>query len=406
MNVRMVLAATAIMVVAAPASGQGPSISADDYRADALSFAPLVNERYAYLERVGGYFALTPALQREAEAVRDGKSLLAFLERWLALLADHHAITGSSFPDSWAIVPSYSDMWIEERGGDYVVSSVRAGSPADGMVKIGDILADVRGVPLTSAIIRFWPDLGLDTPDAAHRSYAAQVLMAGRRDRPRAFTVRRGGALVPLTLPNLYSVRANGRPPVTLTHEGQAWRIRFNDSLGEDGTIPAFDAAMAQMPRSATLVLDLTDTASGGNSSIARAVMGWFIDRPRPFQVHTSPEEERQTGIPRMWQEFVLPRAGKHHAGRAIVLADRWTGSMGEGLAIGFDAMGVPVCGTAMAGLVGAVDDNRLEHSGQVVKLPTERLYTVSGLPRERFRPRPLDDPACAAAARAMRTAA
>jgi len=31
------------------------------------------------------------------------------------------------------------------------------------------------------------------------------------------------------------------------------------------------------------------------------------------------------------------------------------------------------------------------------VKLPTERLTTVSGVPREQFRPRPLDDPACKA---------
>jgi hypothetical protein len=46
---------------------------------------------------------------------------------------------------------------------------------------------------------------------------------------------------------------------------------------------------------------------------------------------------------------------------------------------------------------MGAVDDNRLEHSGQVVKLPTERLTTVSGIPREIFRPRPLSDPACKA---------
>jgi carboxyl-terminal processing protease len=153
---------------------------------------------------------------------------------------------------------------------------------------------------------------------------------------------------------------------------------------------------MAQIPGDAPVVLDLTDTASGGNSSIARAVIGWFIDGPRPYQVHSSPEEERATGIPRMWVEYVIPRAGKHHSGPVSVLADRWTGSMGEGLAIGLDAMGAPVCGTPMAGLVGAVDDNRLEHSRQVVKLPTERLTSVSGIPREQFRPRPLDDPACA----------
>ncbi|MGZ3173418.1 MAG: S41 family peptidase, partial [Croceibacterium sp.] len=196
---------------------------------------------------------------------------------------------------------------------------------------------------------------------------------------------------------SLYAVRKNDRPPLTVTREGTAWRIRLNDSIGQDATIAAFDTAMAQIPDDARVILDLTDTASGGNSYIARAVIGWFIDRPRPYQVHSSPEEERQTTVPRMWIEYVIPRPGKHHSGPVTVLADRWTGSMGEGLAIGLDAMGAPVCGTRMAGLVGAVDDNRLGHSGQVVKLPTERLTTVSGVPREQFRPRPLDDPACSA---------
>jgi hypothetical protein len=100
------------LLAASGASAQQPTLSAADYRADALSFAPLVNERYAYLDRLGGHFSLTPALQAEAEAVHDGKSLLAFLEHGTALLADHHAITGSSFKDSWAIVPSYSDVWV------------------------------------------------------------------------------------------------------------------------------------------------------------------------------------------------------------------------------------------------------------------------------------------------------
>jgi carboxyl-terminal processing protease len=378
------------------AFAQEPTDKAADYRADAWSFAPLVNERYAYLDRLGGHFDLTPTLQREAEAAHDGKSLLKFLERGVTLLADHHAITGSSFNDSWAIVPSYSDMWVEEQDGIYTVTSVRSASPAEGLVKPGDKLVAVGGVPIAQAVTAFWHDLGLDAPDAIHRAYAARVLLAGRRDRERVFTVERRSKRLPLTLPSLYAVRKNDRPPVTVTHDGPAWRIRFNDSIGDDATIPAFDAAMAQVPDAAPVILDLTDTASGGNSSIARAVIGWFIDRPRPYQVHSSPEEERATGVPRMWVEYVIPRADKHHSGPATVLADRWTGSMGEGMAIGLDAMGVPVCGTAMAGLVGAVDDNRLEHSGQVVKLPTERLTTVAGQPREQFLPHPLDDPACA----------
>jgi len=392
-------AGVALALLCVPAAGAPePTLAAADYRADALAFAPLVNDRYAYLDRIGGHFALTRALQTEAEAVHDQKSLLTFLEHGIALLADHHAITGSSFDDSWAIVPSYSDMWVEEQGGAYVVTSIRSDSPAQAIVRPGDRVVDVRGIPIAQAVAAFWRDLGLEAPDAVHRAYAARVLLAGRRDRDRVFTLERGGKAIPLTLPSLYAVRKNGRPPLTVTRQGATWRIRFNDSIGEDVTIKAFDTAMADIPDRAPIVLDLTDTASGGNSYIARAVIGWFIDRPRPYQVHWSPEEERQTGIPRMWKEYVLPRPGKHHSGPLTVLADRWSGSMGEGLAIGLDAMGFPVCGTRMAGLVGAVDDNRLEHSGMVVKLPTERLTTVSGLPREQFVPHPLSDRACAAA--------
>jgi carboxyl-terminal processing protease len=63
---------------------------------------------------------------------------------------------------------------------------------------------------------------------------------------------------------------------------------------------------------------------------------------------------------------------------------------MGEGLAIGFDALGARVEGTPMAQLKGAVFDFNLPASGLTVKLPAERLYTVGGLPREKFVPKPL----------------
>jgi carboxyl-terminal processing protease len=136
-------------------------------------------------------------------------------------------------------------------------------------------------------------------------------------------------------------------------------------------------------------LLDLTDTASGGNTSVARAIMGWFVDKPTSYQMHTLPGEERQTGIPRQWLEQVLPRPGKHHDGPVTVRVGRWTGSMGEGLALGFDAIGARVEGGPMAGLLGAVYDYKLEQSGLVIKFPVERLFHVDGTPREAFRPEP-----------------
>jgi hypothetical protein len=83
----------------------------------------------------------------------------------------------------------------------------------------------------------------------------------------------------------------------------------------------------------------------------------------------------------------VLPRAGMHHHGPLEVRVGRWTGSMGEGVAIGFDALGARVTGSRMAGLLGAVYDQPLEQTGLVLKLPAERLMTVDGLPRESFVP-------------------
>jgi carboxyl-terminal processing protease len=61
---------------------------------------------------------------------------------------------------------------------------------------------------------------------------------------------------------------------------------------------------------------------------------------------------------------------------------------MGEGLGIGFHAIGARVEGSRMAGLLGAIYDHKLERSGQVIKLPTERLYAVDGTAREQFVPK------------------
>jgi hypothetical protein len=44
--------------------------------------------------------------------------------------------------------------------------------------------------------------------------------------------------------------------------------------------------------------------------------------------------------------------------------------------------------GSAMAQLKGAVYDFPLPSSGLVVKFPAERLYTVAGVPREKFVPK------------------
>jgi carboxyl-terminal processing protease len=378
-----------LMLLAAPAAVTEPG--PEDFRADARSIEPLINETYAYPERFPRRVApITPRLRAEAEQVHDRRSLVVYAERALLTLADHHAITGASTRQSWAIVPSYADMWIERRDGDYVVEAVREASPAAAAgVARGMRLISVDTVPIAQAVAAFWDDLGLAVTDE-RAGVAARILAAGRRDRPRRLELRRPGAAArTINLPNLYALPHAQRPPLAAREEGRDLVVRFNDSLGENGTIAAFDAAMARARPGGRVVIDLRDTPSGGNTVVARAILGWFVTRPTGYQVHNLPAEERETGIARQWVEQVLPRRGKHHRGPVLVRVGRWTGSMGEGLAIGFAAAGATVVGDRMAGLRGAVYDRRLEHSGFVLKIPAERLYTVAGTPREAFVPRP-----------------
>jgi len=388
---RLLLALLTGLACAMPgaASAQQTEPEAAAYRQDALSIEPLINSQYAYLDRFpGGVMPMSAVLRAEAEAVADRSALLRYAEHMVEALADHHAITGASFANSWGLVPSYSDLWIEPDGDVWRITAVREESPAaEAGVHPGDVLTAVGDAPTGEAVAAFWSGLGLSA-EGERAGYAARVLAAGRRDRPRDLTIRGRDAERRLSLPNLYADRP-GRPPVTVDGTGGDFVIRFNDSLGDGKTTSAFDAAMANARPGQRVVLDLTDTASGGNTSVARAIMGWFVDAPTAYQIHNLPAEERETGVPRQWVEQVLPRPGKRHRGPVSVRVGRWTGSMGEGLAIGMDALGAEVTGGPMAGLRGAVYDHRLANSGLVIKLPTERLYAVDGTPREAFVPRP-----------------
>lgn len=386
---RLVLALlTLLCSLTSTAHGQ----TANQWRDDALAIPAIINDDYAYLDRLpGGKFVLTPKLQAEANAVSDEKSLLAFAERALFLLADHHAITGGSFKDSWALVPSYSDLWIERQAGRYRITAVREGSAAETAgIHAGAEFIGVGGRPVADAVAAFWSDLGVSQATDEQAGYAARTLAAGRRDRAREIQVRNpDGGDLSVTLASRYDL-PHSEEAIQLVSEGNADRIVLLDSLGKSDTVGAFDQAMAKIGPRRQLIIDLRNTAGGGNSTVARAIMGWFVTKATAYQIHRSPAEERQTGIARQWIEQVLPRDGKYRRGPVTVLVGRWTGSMGEGLAIGLSSTGARVSGDPMAHLLGAVEDIRLPKSGLAIKIPTERLYTVDGIPRENFIPEPV----------------
>ena len=66
---------------------------------------------------------------------------------------------------------------------------------------------------------------------------------------------------------------------------------------------------------------------------------------------------------------------------------------MGEGIAIGFDALGkVKIVGAKMSGLNGAINGFQTSNTKIPYCFPTEQLYHINGTPREIFIPANLID--------------
>jgi carboxyl-terminal processing protease len=128
---------------------------------------------------------------------------------------------------------------------------------------------------------------------------------------------------------------------------------------------------------------------------VARAILGWFINQDQFYQKHEYYAEEKMIGIKRSWEEIVSPREHKYYDKSLAILVDHWTGSIAEGIAIGFDAFRRPktkIIGTAMARLNGAVYSYEMPNTKISFSFPAERLYHINGLPREQYVPTILID--------------
>jgi carboxyl-terminal processing protease len=313
------------------------------------------------------------------------------LEQVVDELYDPHSQLNTNTSKSWRLVPSGTDLWASGSGwpgGDH------AGARELGRRALGRARWHVRAHPQ-------WPDhrrTGRERGSAAPTRTPPRRRATGRSARcsPACTTFRAyslaGGPR------RRRRLRASSRCPrrinpfaattdQPLGDPSGIGYILLNDSLGNDATVPAFDAALDALKTARGLIVDLRDTASGGNSSVARGILGRFVRAELPYQKHILPAEETETGVRRSWLELVSPR-GERYARPVVVLVNRWTGSMGEGLAIGFDATGAgKVVGTEMARLVGATYTIPLPNTGIRANVPAERLQHVNGLPREQFRP-------------------
>lgn len=295
---------------------------------------------YAYLERDD--FSVDAQLghaKNLALAAPDAASFRRIAHRLTFAFSDPHLLVAPLPDDDPNVVPTSGDLVVLLRGNEYLIADVREGSPADTAgVRPGWAFVEADGRAVGAGVTEVWAGAVLaQTP--RQRAYAATLLASGRRQGSRHLTCVVAGERRTFMLenPRAFAKRVEERPPLSTRLLGRAAVIRFENSLGRRETIRAFDEALEAQRTAEAIVIDLRNTPSGGNTDVARSIIGHFISAPQPYQVHEIPAAERSTTVPRRFVEYALPRA-PHYAGPVAVVVGHWTGSMGEGLVIGLHA--------------------------------------------------------------------
>lgn len=369
--------------VFADAAAPAPASFAQDFEI----FWQYVDENYAYFDaRKTDWKAVHEKYGQQVKAITNKRDFVAMMEAVVAELYDSHAHLATSLANSPRLVPTGTDLWAEWRGQDAVITDVRANSAAERAgVRVGMKVLEVHGQPVAQAVTQFGPP-SLTSADPVARDWALRVALAG----PRNQAVKVKVASAQGQIQEISFTPGVERPatPLSSSSLGDIGYIRINNSLGDSALIAAFDEALDKLENSKALILDLRDTPSGGNTYVARGMMGRLISQDQAYQKHELVSEMRESGIKRSWVEYVSPRGKFIYRQAVVVLAGHWTGSMGEGMTIALDGMKrAKIVGTRMAGLLGALGEVRLPHAGFIVRIPNEKLFHLNGTPRENFVP-------------------
>lgn len=316
--------------------------------------------------------------------IKTEEESVLFFEYILDEFYDSHLILNTNRSSSYRL---FSPVYTQFQNGRFEVTSVWKTqiSPINRPIIDAEIIS-INNQKFTEAIQNF-PTQCQDKKDPKVREWIANKILAGRYNLPRKVKLKlKNGQPLIINLDQLKIRRENNL--LNSATKKDIGIIRINNSLGKDELVNEFDKALNTLRSTKGLILDLRNTVDGGDSYEARGIMGRFIKTYKPYQRHS--KIERSTNNPdieRSWIEYVTPRLQSYDKPLAI-LVGRWTGSMGEGLAIGLEGMkrGI-VIGTEMERLAGEIYYFSFNHRNFGFRIPAVKLFHLNGTPREKYKP-------------------
>jgi C-terminal processing protease CtpA/Prc len=391
---KIIFASIAVLLLTGCASYKGDTKFADDF----LEFWTDVKDNYAYFDKKQtDWDKVRTVYLPQAKNAKNRDELITVFENALEQLYDNHFSLNTNLKSSTRLVPTGLDIWAEWINDKPIITEVRKGFSADKAgVKNGMEVISINGIPIGHAVNS---RIGkcINSIDDEIKNYALRQLLAGTYLTQRVIVVKQNGQTATINLDQGNgNITDNFKYNSLLdfkTINNDIGYIKFNNSLGEPDVIQLFDSALYQLKNTRALIIDLRETPSGGNTFVAEGIMSRFIKTEMPYQKHILPDKDKKFKIKKSWFAFVFPRGSFTYEKQVIVLVNHWTGSMGEGIAIGFDALiKAKIVGTKMAGLNGAINRFQTSKTKIPYSFPTEQLYHINGTPRETFTPTNLID--------------
>ncbi|MDC3388920.1 S41 family peptidase [Flavobacteriaceae bacterium] len=367
-------------------NAQNGNIDKIKVQEDLNQFINNINNQYIYLNNKKVDLAcIKEKYSAKINTLKNQSDVLLLFEYLLNEFYDNHIYLTTNINESYRLS---STLFVEIVNGKVIIKNVWQ-SQIDNLTKdiLGAEIIEFNGIEFNKRIDSF-PTLCNDKTLPEVRNWIANKIISGKYSEPRILTIKlKNSEVIEFNLNKLTFKKSDRLLSVKV--ENHIGIIRINNSLGTYELISEFDKALDGLSDTKGLIIDLRNTNSGGNTYVAKGIMSRFIDKELPYQKHYYAYSiNNQPEIVRSWIELVTPR-GKQYKKPVVVLVGRWTGSMGEGLAIGFDAMNrAEIVGTEMKRLAGSVIDFKFKNQNYGYRLNSEKLYHINGTPREEYIPK------------------
>jgi len=336
-----------------------------------------IREQHIYLkERKALIRCIEKTYRPLVDTISQSYYKVLFYENLINEFNDSHMHLTTNTEDSYRL---NSPVYVELREGRYYIKNIFSSELqyAPEANVIGAEVVWFNELPFQEVIDAF-PTQCHNRKDPVVKEWLANKVVAGVYNEARFLGLRlTNGEEFNLDVDKMNFKQRPGL--LEATRQKDIGIIKINNSLGNDSLPYYFDLALEELMDTQALVLDLRNTSSGGNTSVAEPIMGRFISETREYQGVELKEESYVRTISSVGETYTQP---------LYVLVGRWTGSMGEGMAIGFDGMKRgTVVGTEMYRLAGGMTTIMLKNSNYGARVSIEKLYHLDGRLRETYVP-------------------